>query len=224
MADGSAPVFPSGLPGLSLRRQIDDENQCLAALITPLGPRRPSPSCDGIVSRSPRNGRLGGHTSCIVEVMANKPPLPEWPIRVEVQLAPGWVRIPHDPRLQGRFLRYDPCARAAQRLIRSGQVNKRMLRSTTEFLRRMSLDNLTNLWLGTFIEAPAPEAMLIATMVVMPPVESPVLAHGRGEVDYEELHQRGHDKENRRRVGPCGPTGGALLGSRLSIVVAAAPT
>jgi hypothetical protein len=36
--------------------------------------------------------------------MANHPPLPEWPVRVEVHPAPGWVRIPHDPRPQGRFI------------------------------------------------------------------------------------------------------------------------
>ncbi len=125
-----------------------------------------------------------------MEAVANRQTLPEWPVRVEVQPAPGWVRIPRDPRPQGRFFRYDPCARVAQQLIRAGQVNKLMLRSTTEFLRRMSLDNLTNLWLGTFIEAPAPEAMLIATMVVLPPVESPMLAPGGAEVDYEELRRR----------------------------------
>jgi hypothetical protein len=107
-----------------------------------------------------------------------------------VQLAPGWVRIPHDPRAQGRFLRYDLCARVAQQLIRAGQVNKRILRSTTEYLRRMSRDNMTNLWLGAFIDAPSPEAMLISTMVVMPPVQTPMLPHTQGEVDYEELRRR----------------------------------
>jgi hypothetical protein len=112
-----------------------------------------------------------------------------------VHPAPGWVRIPRDPRPRGRFLRYDPCARVAQQLIRAGQVNKLMLRSTTEFLRRMSLDNLMNLWLGTFIEAPSPEAMLISTMVVLPPVESPMLPHRRGEVDYEELRRRAATKK-----------------------------
>ena len=126
--------------------------------------------------------------------MANRQPLPEWPLRVEVQLAPGWVRIPHDPRPQGRFLKSDPCARVAHQLIRAGQVNKLMLRSTTEYLRRMSLDNLTNLWLGTFIEAPSPEAMLIATMVVLPPVETPMLPN-KAEVDYEELRRRAATKK-----------------------------
>ena len=127
--------------------------------------------------------------------MANQQPLPEWPVRVEVQPAPKWVRIPHDPRPQGRFLKYDPCARVAQQLIRAGQVNKLMLRSTTEYLRRMSVDNLTNLWLGAFIEAPSPEAMLISTMVVLPPVETPMSPHGQGEVDYEELRRRAATKK-----------------------------
>jgi hypothetical protein len=127
--------------------------------------------------------------------VANRQALPEWPVRVEVQPAPGWVRIPRDPRPQGRFLRYDPCARVAHQLIRAGQVNKLMLRSTTEYLRRMSLDNLTNLWLGTFIEAPSPEAMLIATMVVLPPIASPMLVHGGAEVDYEELRRRAATKK-----------------------------
>jgi hypothetical protein len=126
--------------------------------------------------------------------MANQQPPPEWPLRVEVQPAPGWVRIPHDPRPQGRFLKYDPCARVAQQLIRAGQVNKLMLRSTTEFLRRMSLDNLTNLWLGTFIEAPSPAAMLISTMVVLPPVETPILPD-KDEVDYDELRRRAATKK-----------------------------
>jgi hypothetical protein len=74
-------------------------------------------------------------------------------------------------------------------------VNKLMLRSTIEFLRRMSLDNLTNLWLGAFIEAPSPEAMLISTMVVFPPVEAPILPNSQGEVDYEELGRRAATKK-----------------------------
>jgi hypothetical protein len=127
--------------------------------------------------------------------MANHQPLPEWPVRVEVHPAPGWVRIPHDPRPQGRFIKHDPCARVAEQLIRAGQVNKLMLRSTTEFLRRMSLDNLTNLWLGAFIEAPAPKDMLISTMVVLPPVETPMSPHSQGEVDYEELRRRAATKK-----------------------------
>ena len=130
-----------------------------------------------------------------LEAMTNQQPLPAWPLRVEVQPASGSVRIPHDPRPQGRFLKYDPSARVAQQLIRAGQVNKLMLRSTTEFLRRMALDNMTNLWQGTFIEAPSPEAMLISTMVVLPPVETPMVPDGQGEVDYGKLRrQRGTKK------------------------------
>ena len=145
-------------------------------------------------SIGPHRSKLGTDGSNILEAMANQQPPPEWPLRVEVQPAPGWVRIPHDPRPQGRFLKYDPCARVAQQLIRAGQVNKLMLRSTTEFLRRMSLDNLTNLWLGTFIEAPSPEAMLISTMVVLPPVKTPMLPD-KDEVDYEELRRRAATKK-----------------------------
>jgi hypothetical protein len=64
----------------------------------------------------------------------------------------------------------------------------------------MSLDNLANLWLGTFIEAPSPQAMLISTMVVMPPVETPTLSHG--EVDYEELRQRVARKKTQGQSDP----------------------
>jgi hypothetical protein len=134
------------------------------------------------------------HPGYIVEVMANQQPLPEWPVRVEVQLAPKWVRIPNDPRPQGRFLKYDPCGRVAQQLIRAGQVNKLMLGSSTEYLRRMSVDNLTNLWLGAFIEALSPESILISTLVVLPPVETAMTPHGQGEVDYEELRRRAATK------------------------------
>jgi hypothetical protein len=120
---------------------------------------------------------------------------------VEVQPAPGWIRVPHDPRPRGRFLTRDPCAEVAQQLIRAGQVNKLMLRSTTEYIRRMSTDNVMNVWLGMFIEAPSPQAMFITNMVIFPPVETPMVANSQGEVDYEELRCRAEEKK-RRRVGP----------------------
>ena len=139
-----------------------------------------------------------------------------------MQPAAGWVRIPRDPCLQGRFLKYDPCARVAQQLIRAAQVNKLMLRSTTEFLRRMSLDNLTNLWLGTFIEAPSPEAMCISTMVALPPVETPkVVPDSQGEVDYEELRRRAATKKIQGESDHQVQLVKLPLGSRLSIVIAA---
>jgi hypothetical protein len=84
----------------------------------------------------------------------------------------------------------------AQQLIRAGQVNKLLLRSTTEYIRRMSVDNLTNLWLGTFIEAPSPQAMFIANMVVFPPVETPIAVGRGGEIDYEELRRRAETKKH----------------------------
>jgi hypothetical protein len=127
--------------------------------------------------------------------MAKQKPLPEWPVGVEVQPAPGRVRIPHDPRPQGRFVKQDPCAEVAQQLIRAGQVNKLMLRSTTAYIRRMSTDNVMNLWLGTFIEAPSPQAMFITNMVVFPPVETPMVANRQGEIGYEELRRRAEEKK-----------------------------
>jgi hypothetical protein len=127
--------------------------------------------------------------------MAKQKPLPEWPVGVAVEPAPGWIRIPHDPRPQGRFLTHDPCAEAAHQLIRAGQVNKLMLRSTTAYIRRMSTDNIMNLWLGAFIEAPSPQAMFITNMVVFPPVETPMVANRQGEIDYEELRRRAEEKK-----------------------------
>jgi hypothetical protein len=128
--------------------------------------------------------------------MARQKPLPQWPVGVEIKPAPGWVRIPPDPRPQGRFLKHDPCAEVAQQLIRAGQVNKLMLRSTTEYLRRMSTDNVMNLWLGTFIEAPSPQAMFITNLVVFPPVETPIAASREGGIDYEELRCRAETKKH----------------------------
>jgi hypothetical protein len=127
--------------------------------------------------------------------MAKQKPLPEWPVGVEVQLAPGWIRIPHDPRPQGRFVAHDPSAEVAHQLIRAGQVNKLMLRSTTAYIRRMSTDNVMNLWLGAFIEAPSPQAMFITNMVVFPPVETPMVANRQGEIDYAELRRRAEEKK-----------------------------
>lgn len=133
---------------------------------------------------------------CIVDGMAKQKPLPEWPVGVEVQPAPGWVRIPHDPRPQGRLRSHDPCAEVAQQLIRAGQVNKLMLRSTTDYIRRMSIDNMMNLWLGTFLEAPSPQAMFITNMVVFPPVETAMVADRQGEVDYDELRRQAEKKKH----------------------------
>lgn len=127
--------------------------------------------------------------------MAKQKPLPEWPVGVEIKPPPGWVRVPPDPRPQGRFLKHDPCAEVAQQLIRAGQVNKLMLRSTTEYLRRMSTDNMMNLWLGAFIEAPSPQAMFITNLVVFPPVETPIAASRQGEIDYAELRRRAETKK-----------------------------
>jgi hypothetical protein len=131
-----------------------------------------------------------------VDGMAKQKPLPEWPVGVEIKPAPGWVRIPRDPRPRGRFVKHDPCAEVAQQLIRAGQVNKLMLRSTTEYLRRMSADNVMNLWLGTFIEAPSPQAMFITNLVVFPPVETPIAASRQGEIDYEQLRRRAEEKKH----------------------------
>jgi hypothetical protein len=131
-----------------------------------------------------------------VDGMAKQKPLPEWPVGVEIKPAPGWVRIPRDPRPRGRFVKHDPCAEVAQQLIRAGQVNKLMLRSTTEYLRRMSADNVMNLWLGTFIEAPSPQAMFITNLVVFPPVETPIAASRQGEMDYEQLRRRAEEKKH----------------------------
>jgi hypothetical protein len=127
--------------------------------------------------------------------MAKQKPLPQWPVGVDIQPAPGWVRIPHDPRPQGGFRKHDPCAEVAQQLIRAGQVDKRMLRSTTDYLRRMSVDNVVSLWLGTFIEAPSPQAMFISNMLVLPPVETPLVASRQGEIDYDELRRRAETKK-----------------------------
>lgn len=169
-----------GPPGLTTGGEV---RLCLIAG----GPQRQSRTCS--TSRLLGAGR-------IVDDMAKQQPLPQWPVGVDIQPAPGWVRIPRDPRPQGRFLKHDPCADVAQQLIRAGQVNKLMLRSTTDYIRRMSVDNLANLWLGTFIEAPSPQAMFIANMVVFPPVETPVAAGRRGEIDYEELRRRAETKKH----------------------------
>lgn len=143
-----------------------------------------------------RSYASGLDASRIVDGMAKQQPLPQWPVGVDIQPAPGWVRIPPDPRPQGRFLKHDPCADVAQQLIRAGQVNKLLLRSTTEYIRRMSVDNLANLWLGTFIEAPSPQAMFIASMVVFPPVQAPLAAGRQGDIDYEELRRRAETKKH----------------------------
>ena len=77
-----------------------------------------------------------------------------------------------------------------------------MLRSTTEFLRRMSLDNLTNLWLGTFIEAPSPEAMRISTLVVLPPVETPMVPDMPRAGKWITRSSAGERQPRKSRVNP----------------------
>ena len=58
----------------------------------------------------------------------------------------------------------------------------------------MSTDNVMNLWLGTFIEAPSPQVMFITNLVVFPPVKTPIAASGQGEIDYEVLRRRAETK------------------------------